>query len=60
LKALEAFKTFAEIEAARKDFASKAFPFRTCAASVASSSIAGKLAVTFTLSIVIASFAVGP
>jgi len=37
-----------------------AFPFRTCAASVASSSIAGKLAVTFTLSIVIASFAVEP
>jgi hypothetical protein len=41
------------------DFTSGAFPFRTCA-FVASSSVAGKLAATFTLSIVIASFAIVP
>ena len=45
--------------AVQKDFVSMAFPFRTYA-SVASSSAADKLAVTFTLSIIIASFATEP
>ena len=57
MKVLKAFET--SIEAVQMDFTSGAFPFRTCA-FVASSSVAGKLAATFTLSIVIASFAIVP
>lgn len=50
-------KVLAFAEVIRK--ASEASPFRTCA-FVASSSIVNKLAITFTLSIVIASFVAEP